>query len=170
MIYYLQHILSAGCYTSLRCTVLHVSVIFTEKFSRIILLQLIKRILQKVGDQGPTQSLCAHPAYSFFLMKWNYWLPLKQYSNISRFYKLIWYVYANLNHFFLLFRCQKLRESKDVKCTECGVRSNLAYCFECGWVQDFTIAVIHEFPETEQLSGTAICCSLSRRGYNNVLG
>ena len=103
MIYYLQHILSAGCYTSLRCTVLHVSVIFTEKFSRIILLQLIKRILQKVGDQGPTQSLCANPAYSFFLMKWNYWLPLKQYSNISRFYKLIWYEYANLNHFFFFF-------------------------------------------------------------------
>jgi len=31
-------------------------------------------------------------------------------------------------------RCQKLRESKDVRCSECGVRSNLAYCFECGLV------------------------------------
>jgi len=31
-------------------------------------------------------------------------------------------------------RCQTLRESKDVKCTECGVRSNLAYCFECGLI------------------------------------
>lgn len=110
------------------------------------------------------------PTHSFW---WNgitgcHWSNIN--SNISRFYKLIWYVYANLNHFFLLFRCQKLRESKDVKCTECGVRSNLAYCFECGWVQDFTIAVIHEFPETEQLSGTAICYSLNRRGYNNIVG
>lgn len=29
-------------------------------------------------------------------------------------------------------RCQKLRESTDVKCSDCGGRSNLAYCFECG--------------------------------------
>ncbi|XP_078360157.1 uncharacterized protein LOC144644518 isoform X2 [Oculina patagonica] len=31
-------------------------------------------------------------------------------------------------------RCQKLRESRDVKCSDCGVRSNLAYCFECGLI------------------------------------
>lgn len=31
-------------------------------------------------------------------------------------------------------RCQKLRESKDAKCSDCGVRSNLAYCFECGLI------------------------------------
>lgn len=29
-------------------------------------------------------------------------------------------------------RCRELRESKDVKCSDCGVKSNLAYCFECG--------------------------------------
>lgn len=29
-------------------------------------------------------------------------------------------------------RCQKLRNAKDAKCSDCGLRSNLAYCFECG--------------------------------------
>lgn len=31
-------------------------------------------------------------------------------------------------------RCHMLRESKDAKCSDCGVRSNLAYCFECGLI------------------------------------
>ncbi|KAK2572808.1 hypothetical protein P5673_001796 [Acropora cervicornis] len=29
-------------------------------------------------------------------------------------------------------RCQMLRESKDANCSDCGGKSNLAYCLECG--------------------------------------
>ncbi|KAJ7369853.1 hypothetical protein OS493_035929 [Desmophyllum pertusum] len=52
-------------------------------------------------------------------------------------------------------RCQKLRESRDVKCSDCGIRSNLAFCFECGLIlcdgRGHLIAHLMEYPSHMKL-------------------